>query len=210
MLDARFRPLPKWTRKPGLEYRRSQFKTQYNKTLDLLEYELGKLNAKNVIIEAGFRLNQIRNDGWPYGGQKPEHPGVVLYFKNGEGDMQFPCGTYQKFENNIYAIALTLENLRAIDRYGVTLGHEQYRGFMALPVAPKEWSVEQAADFIASHVAEFPAPIVIKNPESYRKAYRAAAAKLYPHTPAGNEGWHQLSQARTILDKHHGIKQEQV
>lgn len=68
MIDARFRPLPKWNRKPDLRWRQAQFKTPYNRTLDLLESELRHLKAKNIVIEAGYRLDQIRNDGWPRGG----------------------------------------------------------------------------------------------------------------------------------------------
>jgi hypothetical protein len=73
MIDARFRPLLKWTREPGLKWRQSHFKTAYNKTLDALEYELGHLQARNIVIEAGYRPDQIRNDGWPRGGVSPSH-----------------------------------------------------------------------------------------------------------------------------------------
>ena len=208
MLDARFRPLLKWTRKPALAYVNSQFKTAYNRTLDLLEHELGKLDARDVLIEAGFSLDKIRNDGWPYAGSRPDHPGVVLYFKTPDGAMEFPCGTYGLFEANIHAIALTLENLRAIDRHGVTLGHQQYAGFLALPPAPKEWTVDQAAEFIAAVDPKGPsAGSMIADSGVYRKAYRKAALALYPTLgPEQNDGWYQLSLARAILDKHHDLK----
>jgi hypothetical protein len=209
MLDARFRPLPKWTRKPGLGGESSPFKTAYNRTLDKLEYELGKLCATDILIEAGFSLEALRNDGWPRGGTTPSHPGVVLYFKSPDGAMEFPCGTYTRFESNMHAIALTLENLRAIDRYGVTLGHQQYIGFASLPPAPEKWSVDQAADFIASVDPNGPkADALISQADTYRKAYRNAAQKLYPRTDADsskNDGWYQLGLAKEILDKHHGL-----
>lgn len=212
MIDLRFRPLAKWTRTPALGYARSQFKMPYPKTLDLLERELTKLDAREVIIEAGFAREKIRNDGWPFQAAVPSHPGVVLYFKTAEGAMEFPCGTYGTFDENLHAIALTLENLRAIDRYGVTLGHQQYAGFLALPPAPKEWTVDQAAEFIAGcgtgaeEAGGVTKKLIIESTEAYRKAYRKAATVLYPHTPAKNDGWHQLSLARAILDQHHGLK----
>ncbi|HTB10966.1 MAG TPA: hypothetical protein VK752_05320 [Bryobacteraceae bacterium] len=209
-LEINFRPLSKWTRVPALGYERSQFKMAYNRTLDLLITELVKLDAREVLIEAGFPREKIRVDGWPFQGATPTHPGVVLYFKTAEGAMEFPCGTYGRFEENIHAIALTLENLRAIDRYGVTLGHQQYAGFLALPPAPKEWTVEQAAEFISkvevSGAFAGDPGLMIANADAYRRAYRKAASKLYPHTPDKNDGWHQLSLARAILDKHHGLK----
>jgi hypothetical protein len=149
MIDARFRPLPHWPEKRKLRFMPSQFKSPYNKTLDKLEYELGKLNARNIVIEAGFAMADIRNDGWPRGKSKPSHPGVILYFTGSDGAMRFPSGTYNAFEANMHAIALTLENLRAIDRYGVTLGHEQYLGFKQIAAPPPvEVSAEAAARVI--------------------------------------------------------------
>jgi hypothetical protein len=55
MLDARFRPLEKWTRQPGLEGRRAPFKTKYAKTLDVLEHELGKLGAIDIAIRRAMQ-----------------------------------------------------------------------------------------------------------------------------------------------------------
>jgi hypothetical protein len=204
MLDARFRPLPKWMRKPALAYTRSPFKTAYNRTLDKLESELNKLDARDIFIEAGFALDQIRNDGWPRGGMRPSHPGVVLYFTGPDGAMVFPCGTYGRFEENMHAIALTLENLRAIDRYGVTLGHQQYLGFAAIAAPPAQMSVEAAADFVAKYGGIEPW-LVVRDDGDYRKAYRAAASKLHPDAAGNNDGFYKLGQAKAVLDQHHGL-----
>lgn len=190
----------------------------YAKTLDLLEFELSKLFARSITVEAGFKLDQIRNDGWPLSKAFPRHPGVVLYFKNRQGqDLRFPSGHYSTYEANLHAIALTLESLRAIDRYGVTLGHQQYIGFML--EAPKKLSVEEAADFIqinSDHAASVQG--IIANREAFTDAYRTAAKRLHPDAPgAANEHpcirlavcrtlWNLLQQAREVLNLHHGIK----
>jgi len=58
-------PRPKWNRVPALEYRNAHFKTPYNKTLDQLEYEIRKLDGREIVIEAGYQTHEIRNDGWP-------------------------------------------------------------------------------------------------------------------------------------------------
>lgn len=205
MIDVRFRPLPKWNRKPDLKYRSSQFKTAYANTLDKLEHELRHLKAKNVVIEAGYELAQIRNDGWPRGGTSPSHPGVILYFDSPDGALCFPCGTYRGHADNLHAIALTLENLRAVDRYGVTLGHEQYRGFAALPPAPKQMTVEAAAAFIAANSSFTPGGVIVEDSNTYRLAYRQAATRLHPDVTGSNDGFYKLGQAKAVLDQHHGL-----
>lgn len=208
MLDARFRPLPRWERKPGLRYKTAQFKTPYNKTLDKLEYEIRHLNGRDIRIEAGYELSQIRNDGFPRGGMRPSHPGVVLYFETKNGSLCFPCGTYGRLEDNMHAIALTLECLRAVDRYGVTVGQEQYRGFTALPSPPKSLSVEDAAEFIHQFSGAAAANILLDR-DTYRRAYREAAMPLHPDRyPDKLAAFHRLQEAKSVLDKHHGLARE--
>lgn len=192
MIDARFRPLVSWTRKPGLRYVSAPFKTPYNRTLDKLEYELGQLKATEIIIEAGFRLSELRNDGWPRGGSAPGHPGIIIYFKGKFGPMEFPCGTYAKFQDNIHAIALTLENLRAINRYGVTLGHEQYVGFKQIEAPSPPGSGEDPAQIVRS-LAGVASDIDLK------AAYRIAAKRHHPDAGGDPEKWAQLHRAHVSL-----------
>ena len=202
MIDARFRPLLKWNREPALKFRQSQFKTAYNKTLDALEHEMRHLKARNIVIEAGYRLDQIRNDGWPRGGTSPSHPGVVLYFESADGALCFPCGTYFRLEHNMHAIALTLENLRAVDRYGVTLAHQQYIGFAALPEPQTKGTLEEAALVLAS-LSAVPKDYLIDSAEAYRDAYRRVAAKLHPDKGGDPTAWHEFQNAAILLQKHH-------
>lgn len=202
MLDARFKALPKWNREPGLQHLNSQFKTAYNKTLDKLEHELRKLDAHDVVIEAGYRLDQIRNDGWPRGGMSPSHPGAVLYFRSKEGPLCFPCGTYRSLEDNMHAIALTLENLRAIDRYGVTLAHQQYLGFAALPAPATTGTVEQAALLFAT-LAAVPKDYILESAEAFRSAYRKACAQLHPDAGGDRNAWTAMQNAAVLLEEHH-------
>jgi hypothetical protein len=206
MVDLRFRPLAKW---PGaLDKTKTPFKMDFVRSLDLLEYELKKLQATGIVIEAGFTIEQLRNDGWPRPGQMPSHPGVILYFKAGTGDnLKFPCGTYNSYRANLHAIALTLERLRDIDRYGVTLIHQQYIGFTALPPAGA-FTVESAAEFLYTQSRLHEPTQILGSPMAYPNAFRDAASRLHPDKPGtGNrELWEQLNKARELLDAHHDLR----
>src|SRR5438094_286048 len=79
-------------------------------------------------------------------------PPAIVSFTNRDGiRLTFPCDTYGDWATNVYAIASTLEKLRAINRYGVTQGDQQYVGFQALPPAggSTAMTAEEAADVIA-------------------------------------------------------------
>jgi hypothetical protein len=203
MIDLRFRPLEKKEWPGELAGERSQFKMKFGATLDLLECELRKLQASNVIVEAGFTLQQLRNDGWPHAGAHPTHAGVTLYFDSPEGPLRFPCGTYKSWQANLHAIALTLEKLRAIDRYGVTLTHQQYAGFKML-AAPDGRSLARHAATIIASLAVRPVDYIMEDAESFRLAYRAAAVKCHPDTTSGREQeWTQLQEAKRVMEAYY-------
>lgn len=63
-------------------------------------------------------------------------------------ELRLPCDTFSYWKDNVRAVALALEALRKIDRYGVRTG-SQYAGFKALPADDVEMTPELAADFIA-------------------------------------------------------------
>jgi hypothetical protein len=138
MLNATFRPLDRWpvARENFKSRRDATFRSTYPQTLDLLESELAKLRAKDIVIQVeGLTLEYIRNDGWPksgnwkngYGG-----PGVIVSFESSKGTISMPCDKFRDWQDNLRAIAKSLEALRMVDRYGVTRGNEQYRGWARL------------------------------------------------------------------------------
>jgi hypothetical protein len=201
MIDARFEALPHWNR-GELGKRRAHFKTSYTRTLDKLEKEIGLVHGQHIRIEAGYSSYQIRNDGWPKGGASPSHPGVVLYFDTPDGALCFPAGTYDRMESNLHAIALTLECLRAVDRYGVTAGHEQYRGFLALPAPTPQVTVEQAGTILAA-LSGVPAKDIVRHHDAYRTAYRDVARRLHPDSGADRDAWENFQNAAVVLEEHH-------
>jgi hypothetical protein len=160
----------------------------YTKTLNLLERELDHLLAKDVIIQAYFQPDQIRNDGWPRSSARPWQPGVIVSFRVHKNFYSYPCDAFSGFEDNLRAIALTLEALRAINRYGVTQGHEQYEGFKQLNAPATLDPRAAAASFIAIHAGV--------GTEDVRKdlngAFRLAAKKLHPDSGGSHDLFVQL------------------
>lgn len=206
MIDLRFVPLELALFPGGARKTRRNstvFKSTYTKTLDRLEDELRHLKAADILIQAGFGRADIRNDGWPRVGIRASHPAVVLSFRSAKRDYSFPCDTFTTFEHNLHAIAFTLEALRAVNRYGVTRGHEQYTGFAQIE-APKKWTVDDAAHFLAVKIGAT-AQEVVEDAEDYRRLYRQAAAVLHPDRGGNPHDWKLLCEAKALLDKHHGL-----
>ncbi len=152
MLNAQFRPLDHWPG-PRTKYRKNAtFRAGYSQTLDDLEYELDRLSARDVVIQVdGLSLQDIRNDGWPRGSWNGG-PGVVVSFESPKGSISMPCDRFGDWRDNLRAIAKSLEALRMVDRYGVTRGNEQYRGWAKLADPNAKWRRKHAPIYAASFV----------------------------------------------------------
>lgn len=183
MIECRFRPVAEWPVAPTKFPKPSAFKAKWSQTLDLLERELNHLSARDIIIEGYFEFHQIRNDGWPKSLAKPSRPGVVLSFDiPKKGRMTMPCDTFDYWESNLRAIALTLESLRTIQRYGVTTERqEQYTGWLKLPAASAEdESVKCAKVLIFYCGVPTDTAKVINSREEFDRIWRAAARVTHP------------------------------
>jgi hypothetical protein len=202
MIDARFVTIIDWPGKKLESWKRrdGRFKAAYAKTLDVLERELAHLRAKDIVIQAYFDRSSIRNDGWPKSSARPSEPGVVVSFIGKAGEMAFPCDTYTDWEDNLRAIALSLEALRTVDRYGVTQHGEQYKGWAKLPPAPEKMSVQDALAFIALQTG-----IHVTSAEGLRDAYRMAAKNVHPDSSNGsNDQFVLLGKAKAALEEAYG------
>lgn len=125
-------PMREWPGTMTARRRRSQFASTHSATLALLTRELRELGAKHPTLLIALRPEDFRLDGLPRAGRVAAHPGIVLSFDSLHGHLSYPCDTFDRWQDNLRAIALALEALRKVDRYGVTKRGEQYRGFLAL------------------------------------------------------------------------------
>jgi len=130
------RPLGAWpypvTRRRG----RSQFSATLSATSATLAVELRHLQARDTILRLDVDESEIRLDGAPYARAAPSTPAIIVQFDTPTGPLAFPCDRFVSWQENLRAVALSLEALRRVDRYGVTMRAEQYAGFRALEAAP--------------------------------------------------------------------------
>lgn len=130
----RCRPIANWSGDFTTRRRRSQFSAGWSDTLRLLTAELAHLGAHSVILELDIDDSDLRNDGWPRAAAKVSPP-IRLSFGSRHGPLAYAADRFDYWQDNVRAIALALEALRKVDRYGVSAGGEQYAGWAALPSA---------------------------------------------------------------------------
>lgn len=182
----------------------SQVCNYHQKTLLLLDDELRHLKATAIVLQVALSEDEIRLDGQPRGGPKAwsrvaKHPGVILSFESRHGPLSYPCDTFDDWRDNLRAIALALEHLRACDRYGITRAGEQYRGWTALP-APSTGKMtrDQAIDFLARYQVD--AVDVRDSTDARIAAARAAAKLLHPDREGDAEQFKRLVAAKEALN----------
>lgn len=203
-LDYEFQPLTEWPGERTKNRQKSRFDSPWGKTLDLLDRELEHLLAKNIIIQADCERSEIRIDGRLRASAKLRSPSVILSFDSKHGALSYPCDKFTNWQDNLRAIALSLEALRMVDRYGVTRRAEQYRGWeklsgpgtSATPITTAMGTILVAAGIHGSR------PIVASELESL---YRKAVLRTHPDHGGSAEEFKHVQAAKETLDRHFGI-----
>jgi hypothetical protein len=184
---------------------RSPFKTRWTGTLELLDREIKKLSGSHVEIAVDLHrgARDIRNDGQLRADALPKRS-VLVSFRTPKGErLQFPCDTYGFWQDNVYAIAKTLENLRAIDRWGATQSR-QYEGFKALPSSTTV-SVDEAIEILIENTL-YTGREVLTDKEIAKAAVRSAIHRSHPDRNDGERGeYDRVDAARKVLSSHHGV-----
>jgi len=168
------------------------------------------LGAVELVVEVGITEADIRTDGWPRANAKATHPGVAVSFDSKQGPLRFATAVFGWWGDNLRAVALGLEALRRVDRYGITRSGEQYRGWRALPagdgpVAPNGFaSKEDAARFILIAAGLEPTPKWISHlldvPDALTRVFRAAARRTHPDAGGDTERFARLETARRMVE----------
>lgn len=194
------RPIEHWPGKLTRHRTRSSFSAPWKSTLDLLDRELWHLGPAGrnapAVLQIAMREQDFRLDGMPRANARPEHPGVILAIESTKGPLSFPCDRFLTWQDNLRAIALSLEALRKIDRYGITPNAEQYTGWKQLPGGgPRAPSAVDSEMVILSY-ADVPTGEAV----SLDQAYRRARANAHPDRRGGDRAaWDAVEAAAEVL-----------
>jgi hypothetical protein len=157
--------------------------TSLAKCRDLVLKELERLGARGIVLSTNIPLRQ---DGLPYGDFERRHitdKGVAVYFSIDKQPTVLCCDAWDRWEDNFYSIAKTIEAMRGIDRWGVSeMLKRAFTGFTALPESTTTtmnvWQILGLSDC--------PADV-----DSVKAAYRQQVKKVHPDVPGGS---HELMQ----------------
>lgn len=122
------------TRRPE----RARFQTTIGRARDAIFYEIRLMGGKNIILSTNQKL---RLDGLQYAnGPRMEDEGAAVYFDYDGNQVCFACDRWDLLQDNLQAIAKTIEALRGVERWGTgDMVKAAFRGFAALP-PPMEMS----------------------------------------------------------------------
>lgn len=170
-----------WPRTPASKRQWSRFgKRTRDNAIHYLLNEIHLLGGKSPVLSSMLRLRQ---DGLPYSSQRaPDDNGIAVYFTLKDRPMCFACDLYLRDDENIWAIKLTIEALRGIERWGASdMMARAFTGFQALPMR-NPWYKVLGVSFEASRA-------------EVDTAYRSLARSKHPDTGGSNEEMAELNVA---------------
>lgn len=204
-----YRPLENWfEEKTPASKRRSRwtFKVPWSQTLTLLDRELRYLRAKNIVLQADFREEDLRLDGLPRANaRQPQFPGVKIAFDSIHGPLTYATDVCEFWQHNVRSIALGMEALRAVDRYGISGSAQQYTGYLAIearsmgaPKPPRFATPDAAVAFLRS---EEVAGIAGAEGLSLRTLWHHLVKVHHPDTAGESPLWGEILEAKKVVEK---------
>lgn len=175
----------------------SPFDAPLADTLRRLERELRMLDADQIVLQLGYRDSDLRIDGMPRANAKLNHDAVALSFQSKWGPLRYVTNEFRAryyraggegWHHNLRAIALAMEALRKVDRYGVSKRGEQYTGWRALP---------QSTDAIDHLTTRHAARAFID--EQYGGDLRRALFESHPDHGGDSSEFRKVQRCRELL-----------
>jgi hypothetical protein len=162
--------------------------------MELLTSEIEKLGVKGTIaVRIDVQRGDIRQDGMLRARASVGFPGVVVSFESRYGPLSYATDEYDSWQANVRAIALSLQALRAVDRYGVSKWGEQYAGWRAIE-SGRTAAVFASADEAERWLQQYGAGLPL------RSMLRVAAKVCHPDANGGDRtAWNRYEAARQML-----------
>lgn len=182
-------------------------KALWHATVDMLERELGCLGADEFVIEAGFTESDLHADGMPRARARvPSFPGVRITFESDHGPLAYQTDICDSWQDNVASIALGLEALRAVNRYGLTSDAQQYTGFKtvgSVPPVPMSGRQHFADALSALRWLRDPDVCGIRTAEgaALRSVLRLVARQAHPDHGGTREQWENYQEAHLLLSE---------
>lgn len=191
-------------------HERSRFDSTWSATEQLLSRELEQLRGRDIVLELDITERDLRIDGTLRANARPTTPAVRIAFESKHGPLTYATDAFTTWQDNVRAIALGLNALRTVDRYGITKRGEQYAGWKALPTGSgndaSDMTRHKALEVLGtwgrynSKLGPIPAEHVNTAPDSLRSLYRAAQRATHPDHNGGSRAlWNQVEQAAKVL-----------
>lgn len=194
----------------------SPFDSTFTSTMETLGRECRHLSYRpeSLTIKTFHRPYDVLKSGKLRAEvKKPLYPAVIVWFEVWDGKlrryipMQFECDTFNDWKSNLRAIALGMEALRKVDRYGISSrGAEDahHAGYKQLP--PKielgtGMSVEEAAMLLSRYVMR-PYEEIMNVQSAFDSARMAAARQEHPDKGGEHEQMAKINLAVETLKAH--------
>jgi hypothetical protein len=170
-----------WPRTEAPRRENSKFDQRLETALANLRHQIELMGGKQVVLSSNCTL----------GMDNPADPGVVAYFQIENQAMAIPCDRWRRVRDNIHAIALTVEAMRGMERWGAKhMITAMFSGFKALP------QKASGLDFYAVLGLDRGIPLTEK---VVSDAFRRKAMTAHPDKPTGSaEKWAGLREAHDM------------
>jgi hypothetical protein len=131
-----------WARHPATGSRKnSRYEVSFGTARNDVLKSLRLLGSSEVVVSSNV---PVRHDGLPYATYtEPTDPGCCVYWVRKGKPQVMACDQWRTVRENLRAIGLALEGLRALERSGASQIFERaFTGFAALPASTKRsWRV---------------------------------------------------------------------
>ena len=159
----------------------SRFRQTLSAALNKLKRECQFLGGKELVLSSNYTL----------GNEHPKESGVVAYFNLDQKPIAIPCDRWRAVEDNVYAIAMTIEAMRGMERWGAKhMITAMFSGFKALP--------QKAGGKDPRTVLGFGDTETLTE-DAITAAYKLKAKVAHPDVGGTAEAWAELREAHDLL-----------